>query len=363
MDLSYLIISRAITPNVISRINILLDRVSDPGPPEIVVVTGESPPKGLASNLIRVIYDQRASDTWWKKIIAARNYDFRGSRIVLMADDDLNFIAQSDLSSWDCQVKCGQSRHLMVVPRGSGRFTLFDGWTQFFSAPAFHGREEQVANLIGEGPCSVYSTYSRDYFNSTANLVSELGFVLSRVQGWDNIIEDCINLSNLVVGVRPLFDSTIFRVLNAPSIQKRGYKLSSVVLSELEREGVTKELSDIVLRHVRKNLSFDERLTYSADHILDLLQRHTNGYAGAASRKWRSWIDIEFYPFATPDVGLVIPAGGHKFNPVFYWGGRGDINPKTFPEYSFMSRDRVHNLIKYLPDSYWHDIDFTGSTT
>jgi hypothetical protein len=356
VSVTYVIPCRQITDQVVSRVNLLAEHLASLATPEFLIVTGEKPLSELSNKRIRVLYDERVHASIWTKIAATKNYDLNSDYVVLMPDDDLNFISLDDLGNWQGDVNCGQSRHLMVIPKALGSYTLFDGWTHFFSSEKYPNRLAQIDALIAEGPNTVFSTYRSGYFRSLAFLIEGLEAVLSRIHGGTNIIEDCINLSNLVCGVQALPRSTLLRLLNSPSLQDRGIKISRVVFKEIENLSLLDEICSLVSGHIARHISPMEPHFCDPSRVRCLLNRHVDGYAAASSRKWRGWIDVEFRPFEKPAYGLIVPTPDRKFNPVFYWGGRIPLGSQTFPIGSFLSRPVTRDLLTRLPDSYWRGI-------
>jgi hypothetical protein len=355
VNFTYLVPCRRITAGVVSRVSFLIDQLTSLKHVEFVFITGEKPEVSFRDNRISVLYDSIFNSSFWGKIIAISDYALSGDYVVLMADDDLNFVSSEDFSDWGDQINCGQSRHVMIIPKNLGSYTLFDGWTHYFASPDYPNRFGQVNALIGEGPCSVYSTYRSGYFKSVTLLVRRLDGVLSRIKGGDSIIEDCINLSNLVSGVRPLINSTLLRVLNSRSLQERGIKPSREVFRELESMQLLDEVCSILSEHLSNYIDVSESHNYDRPGVRYLLKRHVDGYAAARSRKWRGWIDVEYRPFESESRGLIITGDDRKYNPVYYWGGRHPLNSETFPSESFLSRPNSRELIRQLPGSYWSD--------
>lgn len=356
INVTYLIPCRKITEQVVSRLTLLTEHLASSEHIEFLILTGEKPDRQLVDKRVRVLFDESAHSNLWAKIAATKNYDLKGDHIVLMADDDLNFVTLADLKSWGDDINCGQSRHVMIVPKALGSYTLFDGWTHYFSSTNYPNRLDQVNALIGEGPCSVYTTYRSGYFRSVTLLISRLDKVLSQVRGGESIIEDCVNLSNLVSGTRPLFNSTLLRVLNSRPLQERGIRLSRDVFRELANTKLLDELCAILSEHLSAYISASESYVYDCQGVRYLLKRHVDGYAAARSRKWRGWIDVEFRPFENEGRGLLVTSADRKFNPVYYWGGRHPLGSEVFPVESFLSRTTSRELIRQLPDSYWSDI-------
>jgi hypothetical protein len=353
INVTYLIPCRKITKQVVSRLTLLTDHLASSERIEFLILTGEKPDCQLVDRRVRVLFDESAHSNLWAKIAATKFYDLKGDHVVLMADDDLNFVTLADLESWEDDINCGHSRHLMIMPRALGSYTLFDGWTHFFASESYPSRSGQVAALIGEGPCTVYSTYRSGYFRSIALLIGRLDAVLSSVQGANNIIEDCINLSNLVCGVKPLPDSILLRLLNSPPLRERGIKMSRVVFQEIEKLPLLDQICSILSEHLALHINPSDSHFYDREGVCYLLKRHVDGYAAANSRKWRGWIDVEFRPFEKPGYGLIVPTADRKFNPVYYWGGRQPLDSEIFPMDSFLSRPIARDLIRQLPDSYW----------
>ena len=356
MKLTYLIPCRKLTALVASRISVLTEFLVSRKDIDFVIVTGERPECEPSDRRIKIVYDESTRFSFWKKVAAASRYEFEGGFVVLMADDDLNFVLLEDLENWDDNVNCGQSRHVMIIPKALGAYTLFDGWTHFFASVPYECRAKQVSSLIGEGPVSVYSTYRSSYFRSIASLIDRLDGVLSRVRAGESIIEDFINLSNLVSGVQPLRNSTLLRVLNSRPLNERGFRMSRDVFQELEERGMLNEVCSILLDHLMNCVDANELNPYSLESVRHLLKKHVDGYAAANSRKWRGWIDVEFRPFENEGRGLLVTSADRKFNPVYYWGGRHPLGSEVFPVESFLSRTTSRELIRQLPDSYWSDI-------
>lgn len=361
MKFTYLIPCRRITARVVSRLTVLIERLTSLEQVEFVFITGEKPEASFRDNRVQVVYDSifsydSAAKSFWSKIIASKDIALSGDYVILMADDDLNFISTEDFGNWGPQTNCGQSRHIMVIPKGLGSYTLFDGWTHYFSSADYPSRFDQVNALIGEGPCSVYSSYRTEYFKSITRLVGRLDKVLSRVQGGESIIEDCINLSNLVSGTRPLFNSTLLRVLNSPSLQERGVRLSRDVFCELASTQLLDELCIILSEHLSGYIDAGESYFYDRQGVRYFLKKHVDGYAAARSRKWRGWIDVDFRPFENEGRGLQVTSADRKYSPVYYWGGRHPLDSESFPVESLLSRSASRDLIRQLPDNYWTDM-------
>ncbi len=356
MKYTYLIPCRRITTRIVSRVSVLIERLTSLEEVEFVFITGEKPEASFHHKQVRVLYDSIFNSSFWSKLIAIKDFALSGDYVVLMADDDLNFISSEDFGNWGDQINCGQSRHVMIVPKALGSYTLFDGWTHYFSSTNYPNRLDQVNALIGEGPCSVYATYRFGYFKSVTLLISRLDKVLSQVRGGESIIEDCVNLSNLVSGTRPLFNSTLLRVLNSRPLQERGIRLSRDVFRELANTKLLDELCAILSEHLSAYISASESYVYDCHGVRYLLKRHVDGYAAARSRKWRGWIDVEFRPFENEGRGLLVTSADRKFNPVYYWGGRHPLGSEIFPVESFLSRTTSRELIRQLPDSYWSEI-------
>lgn len=352
--LTYIIPCRLVTIEVIRRLELLSTDTESVSDPKFIVITGEPPESPFLDERFEILYEPGLAG-FWEKVAYAGALDVNSKFVTLMADDDLNFVSRFDLDS-NSDLRVGASRTVMIYPQPEKRFLIYEGWTHFFDVEGESFKRERISRLIGEGPVSVYSTYRSSYFSALAVFVSKMLHIKTEVQGSWNLIEDCINVVNLTLGVKPLHKSTTLRVLNSPGLNQRNIKLSFQILKEMElseRKQVCAWMRDLLIC-----CDPESDCMFSEKDLHDLLVKHTIGYASANSRKWRSWLDVEFSPFENPNAGIKVPSKDRKYNPVFSWHGRASLSHHSFPPSSWISKPGVQKLIASIPDFYWKQIQF-----
>jgi hypothetical protein len=325
---------------------------------EIVVLSSDTSLNAPSNKKIRLVIEESVRESFWAKFAFIGRLEGLSGVVVLMADDDLNFLCKDDISVWPLHKPVATSRTLMVSPCADGQYLIYEGWTHFSFSGDFDHRKEEVTALVGQGPASVYSAYRLDYVKSLSTMIRELLDALG-VERF-NLIEDCVNVVNLICGVHKFKKSPCLRILNSPPLSSRGISPSWSILREVSDLGILPTLIRSMSMHLLR-VDKDRVLgPFSEGNFLgNCLFIHAQGYARARSRIWRDWVDVIFIPVGDVVFGVHSPHRERKWNPYYLWSGRVSLDAERFPPGTWISSKTIRNVVESLPDQYWADISGT----
>lgn len=83
------------------------------------------------------------------------------------------------------------------------------------------------------------------------------------------------------------------------------------------------------------------------------LAEHAKGYISANSRIWRSWVDVDFYPFDSVPEGVVRNAGSINKYDVAYQLSRFKRPAGMAPSWAWIRNPIIVDFLYSTPEELW----------
>jgi hypothetical protein len=243
---------------------------------------------------------------------------------------------------------------LCARPIGSGCFRIYRGRTVHKEYMDLAVTEDRMWRFVGQGPETVYATYDREYFRSIAILLSQLIKLLDDA-GRLNLIEDVLSVVNLSVRTMFAKSSTCLRYVDVNYSGRANHKFSWVALGEIINSRDFVNLVRFVAAHLSRASAIrpDEVLSLTDINIAQAVVNFSNGYRTMALRKWREWMDVEFFPFSDHGTGVAPNAGSpNKYDVVYRWS-KGALVDEVFPSQAWIADPLQRSLVDKIPMSVW----------
>jgi hypothetical protein len=333
----------------ISQLEAQIDKVDY----EVIVLTADTsaPRQDILSSNITIF---KSSEPLWNRLCALTRARISSPLTALITSDDLWNFSKSDLIRFrDSNSKVGLGNFLCARPIDQEKLRLFSGWMQFRDYMHLPPTRARFQAYIGEAPVTAWGLYDTSYLLRLLTLVSNLLPTFDKAEHL-NLIEDCVNLLNLTQKTCFLNNSICIRFFDSNFGMNPGWKLSLHCIEDMVRDGkygiLTKKLAQFT--HESKNQTPDG-LYLDEIELGQSLVAHAIGYAAASSRKWRSWLDVEFYPLLPVQPGVIPNAGSpNKYDVAYRLSGKA--RPQgTFPSWSWMSDKIFVDALYSIPQEIW----------
>lgn len=288
------------------------------------------------------------------RVLALDRRSITSPIIAYLTADDLWFPSKVDLLSFvDRKAKVGLGNFICVRPVNDRRVRVFQGLMQLSECMVQSSGRDRFNRFIGEAPATTWGFYDRDYFFSLYDMCSGLIGDIKDPQDW-NIIEDCINLVNLTKETSFMTNTVCVRFFNSNYRARPAWRNSMECLDNLSKGPALRAVCDRLARFTSEtDYSARDKLALSAQDALHALVAHTRGYSNGAGRKWRNWIDTEFFLGNEVDVGVVPNENSVNKYDVAFQLSRISRPVGTFPSWCWLSNKRLVDALYAVPKEVW----------
>ncbi len=320
---------------------------------EVIILTAEnsgSPPKIAASNVTII----ESAEPLYRRLTILTDLQIKSPLTALITSDDLWHFSKSDLIKFlNINAKIGLGNFLCVRPIDEEKVRLFAGWMQFRDYMPLPVSKDRMEAYIGEAPVTVWGLYDTKYLMRLIHFISDLLPALKKIAD-HNIIEDCINLVNLTQETCFLESSICIRFFDSNYENNPQWKLSLNCIKDIANTGGYGALAEKLSNFTKESKRYSESgLSLNEYEAGRYLLAHAVGYSAASSRKWRSWVDVEFYPFL-PVQPAVIPNAGSSNKYDVAYRLSGITRPKgTFPSWAWIGNRIFINALYSVPPYIW----------